>query len=67
MIASIPITTVSRNRNSDMPTHSVIYLKEKKLDEKITSIVNDFSNRTKDARDNTLIVTPLNRDRKAIN
>ncbi|WGL99761.1 MobF family relaxase (plasmid) [Arsenophonus sp. aPb] len=67
VIASIPPTTVSRNRKSDLPTHSVIDLKEKKPDEKITAIVNDFTSRTKDARDNTLIVTPLNRDRKAIN
>ncbi|WGL98870.1 hypothetical protein QE177_02930 [Arsenophonus sp. aPb] len=34
MIASIPTTTLSRNRNSDSPTNSVIDLKEKELDEK---------------------------------
>ncbi|HGJ5904770.1 MAG TPA: hypothetical protein ACHBY5_14555 [Arsenophonus apicola] len=40
MIAIIPTTNVSQNRNSDLPTYSVIDLKEKELDEKITVIVN---------------------------
>ncbi|HGJ5882069.1 hypothetical protein [Arsenophonus sp.] len=45
----------------------MVDLKGKTQEEKIATIVKDFTSRTKDAQDNTLIVTPLNRDRTAIN
>lgn len=67
VINSVPPDTVTRMKKSDIPANSVVDLKGKTQEEKITTIVKDFTSRTKDAQDNTLIVTPLNRDRTAIN
>ncbi|HGJ5856554.1 AAA family ATPase [Arsenophonus nasoniae] len=67
VINSVPPDTITRIKSSDTPTHSVVDLKGKTQEKKITTIVKDFTSRTKDAQDNTLIVTPLNRDRAAIN
>ncbi|WP_334054730.1 MobF family relaxase [Pasteurella multocida] len=55
-------------RNAELaPNNSIIDVKNLENDERLKLIANDYVSRTKQAQDNTLIITPLNKDRAAIN
>ncbi|NNH97753.1 MobF family relaxase [Pasteurella multocida] len=55
-------------RNAELAPHSsIIDVKNLESDERLKMIANDYVGRTKEAQDNTLIITPLNKDRTAIN
>lgn len=72
-IRSVTPDTVPRTPGRWSPTQSVVALpqtkeqKEEQGDRVIQAIVDDFTGRTAEARDNTLIVTQTNADKNAIN
>lgn len=72
-ISSVTPDTVPRTPGRWSPTQSVVAIpqtkeqKEEQGDRVIQAIVDDFTGRTADARDNTLIVTQTNADKNAIN
>ncbi|ELG0755218.1 conjugative transfer relaxase/helicase TraI [Salmonella enterica] len=72
-IRSVTPDTVPRTPGRWSPTQSVVAIpqtkeqKEEQGDRVIQAIVDDFTGRTPEARDNTLIVTQTNADKNAIN
>ncbi|KML22944.1 TraI family protein [Leclercia adecarboxylata] len=72
-IRSVTPDTVPRTPGRWSPTQSVVALpqtkeqKEEQGDRVIQAIVDDFTGRTAEARDNTLVVTQTNDDKNAIN
>lgn len=72
-IRSVTPDTVPRTPGRWSPTQSVVAIpqtkeqKEEQGDRVIQAIVDDFTGRTAEARDNTLIVTQTNADKNAIN
>ncbi|MFL3617363.1 conjugative transfer relaxase/helicase TraI [Escherichia coli] len=72
-IRSVTPDTVPRTQGRWSPVQSVVAIpqtkeqKEEQGDRVIQAIVDDFTGRTADARDNTLIVTQTNADKNAIN
>lgn len=72
-IRSVTPDTVPRTPGRWSPTQSVVAIpqtkeqKEEQGDRVMQAIVDDFTVRTADARDNTLIVTQTNADKNAIN
>ncbi|MEQ4763435.1 MobF family relaxase, partial [Klebsiella aerogenes] len=72
-IRSVTPDTVPRTPGRWSPTQSVVAIpqtkeqKEVQGDRVIQAIVDDFTGRTAEARDNTLIVTQTNADKNAIN
>lgn len=72
-IRSVTPDTVPRIPGRWSPTQSVVAIpqtkeqKEEQGDRVIQAIVDDFTGRTAEARDNTLIVTQTNADKNAIN
>lgn len=72
-IRSVTPDTVPRTPGRWSPTQSVVAIpqtkeqKEGQGDRVIQAIVDDFTGRTAEARDNTLIVTQTNADKNAIN
>lgn len=72
-IRSVTPDTVPRTPGRWSPTQSVVALpqtreqKEEQGDRVIQAIVDDFTGRTAEARDNTLIVTQTNADKNVIN
>jgi len=72
-IRSVTPDTVPRTPGRWSPTQSVVPIpqtkeqKEEQGDRVIQAIVDDFTGRTAEARDNTLIVTQTNADKNAIN
>lgn len=72
-IRSVTPDTVPRTPGRWSPVQSVVAIpqtkeqKEEQGDRVIQAIVDDFTGRTADARDNTLIVTQTNADKNAIN